>query len=104
MNTLKKSDCITIKTSDADKAETTTNIKGTTLYEKNNIKIIGQYVDENSFWGASALIYIENNTDKNITVSVDNVAVNNKMVNATCSKEIYPNRKAFTDITLFENE
>lgn len=102
--TLKKSKCITIKTSDEDKAETTTNIKGTTLYEKNNIRIIGQYVDENSFWGASLLIYIENNTNKNITVSVDNVAVNGNMVNASCSKEVYPKRKAFTDITLFESD
>ncbi len=104
-DTLKESKCITIKTSDADKAETTSNIKGTTLYDKNNIKIIGQYVDENSFWGATALIYIENNTKKRITVSVDdNVAVNGIMVDGTCSQEVYPNRKSFTDISFLESE
>lgn len=100
----KKSNCITITTSEFDNMDTDNDIKGTTLYEKDGVKIVGQYVDENSFWGSAVLLYVENNSGKNIIVQCDDVSVNGYMVTAVCSAEVYTGKKAFNDITLLSTD
>jgi hypothetical protein len=100
----KESGCITINTSNADNYDTETSIEGTTLYEKDGIKIVGQYVDESSFWGTAVMLYIENNSDKNIIVQCDDVSVNGYMVDALQSQTVYAGKKAIDDITLFQSD
>lgn len=102
--TLSKSNCITIETSDIEKMDTKNNIDGAVLYEKDGVKIVGQYVDENSFWGTAVLIYVENNTDKNIKVSCDDLSVNGYMITGLFSSTIYAGKKSFDEITLLSSE
>ena len=64
-----KTQCITIKTSNYDSMDTSTDINGTEVVNQDGIRIVGQYVDENSFWGAAVLLYIENNSDNNVTIN-----------------------------------
>lgn len=99
----KESECITITTS-ADGVDTESDIDGVTLFEQNGIKIVGQYVDEESFWGAAVLLYIENNTNQDIIVQCDDVAINGYMVTSLCSQTVYANKKAITDITLLQSD
>ncbi len=101
-STQKSSDCITITTSET--VDETNNINGTTLFEKDGIKIVGQYVDENSFWGAAVLLYIENNSDQNVRVNCDDVAINGYMVSALGSHKVYAGKKAISDITLLSSD
>lgn len=101
--TLETSDCITIKTSLFDEIDTEADTSGTVLLEQDGVKIIGKYVDEDSFWGAAALLYIENNTDKNIIVQTDNVAVNGFMITSLCSQDVYAGKKAFTTVDFFSS-
>ena len=68
------------------------------------IKIVGQYVDENSFWGAAVLLYIENNSDQNVRVNCDDVAINGYMVSALGSHKVYAGKKAISDITLLSSD
>lgn len=100
----KKSDCITITTSEYSNMDTDNSIKGTTLFEKDGVKIVGQYVDEDSFWGSAVLLYVENNTGKNIIVQCDDVAVNGYMVSALMSADVYAGKKSFNDITLLKSD
>lgn len=102
--TIKKSDCITIKTSEYSQMETANNIKGTTLYEKDGIKITGQYVDNSSFWGQSVLLYIENNTNQNIIVQCDDVSVDGYMVSALLSSNVYSGKKSLDEIELLQSD
>lgn len=95
---IETSECITIKTSLFDEIDTEADTSGTVLLEQDGVKIIGKYVDEDSFWGAAALLYIENNTDKNITVRTDNVAVNGFMITSFGSQNVYAGKKAFTTV------
>ena len=99
-STLKESECITISTSAADKIDTENSLTGTTLYEQNGVKIVGLYTDENSFWGSAVVLYIENNTDKNIIVGCDDVAVNGFMITSLLSEDVNAGKKAIGDITL----
>lgn len=103
-DTISESDCITLKTSEFDNIDNDIEIKGTTLFDKDGIKIVAQYVDEDSFWGSAVLLYIENNTKKNFTVQCEDVSVNGFMVSALMSSEIFAGKKSFTDITLLQSD
>lgn len=103
-DTLNESGCIEITTSDAENADTEASIEGVTLYDQNGIKIVGQYVDENSFWGASALLYVENNTDKNFILHGDDVAINGFMITSSCYQPVYAGKKSVTNVTFFDSD
>lgn len=102
--TISESGCITIETSDIDKIDTENNIEGTTLFEQDGIKIVGQYVDDSSFWGSAVLLYIENNSDRNVIVQCDDVSVNGFMVTALMSDDVYAGKKCLSDITLLGSD
>lgn len=97
-------DTVTIETSLYNEMDTEPDDSGIELYNANDIRIIGKYVDENSFWGAGILLYIENNSDVNITVQCESIAVNGFMVDGLLSCEVYSDRRAIDDITLFSSD
>ncbi len=98
------SDCIEIRTSQYDKMDTTPNDSGYELYNEGGIRIVGKTVDENSFWGTAILLYIENNTGRNICVQVQNMAINGFMVSPVFSCDVYDGRMAIDDITIFSSD
>ena len=98
------SDCITIETSEVNNVEYKMNDDGYELYNDNGIRIVGKTVDENSFWGTAILLYIENTTDKNVTVTVDNMSINGFMVNPIFYNTIYSNKMAVDDITILSSD
>ncbi len=97
------SDCITIKTSDFDSMDTTNNMDGTVLLEQDGIKIVGKYVDEDTFWGMSVLFYIENNSDQIVVISADDVAVNGFMITEAFIQTVYPGKKSMSNMVLFDS-
>ena len=102
--TLFDPDTVTIENSLYDEMDTEPDDSGIELYNDNDIRIIGKYVDENSFWGAGILLYIENNSDNKITVQCESIAINGFMVDGLLSCEVYPHRRAIDDITLFSSD
>ncbi len=99
-----EADKVTIKTSLYNEMDSSANTDGVELYNKNGIKIVGQYVDEDSFWGASALLYIENKSGKNITVSADDVSINGFMITSFFSSTVYNEKMAFDSISFLSSE
>ena len=51
-------------------------------------------------WGQGVLLYIENNSDKNIIVSTDNLSVNGYMVNGYLYSTVMSNKKAIETVIL----
>lgn len=98
------SDCIEIRTSEYDNMDTTPNDSGVELYNEGGIRIVGKTVDENSFWGTAILLYIENNSGRNIGVQADNMAINSFMVDPFFSCEVYDGRMAIDDITIMSSD
>lgn len=95
---------ITIKTSLYDSMDVVIDEGGTILYEENGIKIIGKYVDESSFWGTAVMLYCENNSGRNITVSVDDLSVNGFMISSFFNQNVYDGKMAYEDITLVSSD
>lgn len=98
------SDMITIQTNHYEDMDTTPNDDGQELYNNAGVRIVGKYVDEDSFWGNGIVLYLENNTDQNIIVQVNDMSVNGFMMTPLFSSTIYANKKAVDDITLMQSE
>ena len=60
--------------------------------------------DEESFWGADLMLYIENNTNKNITVQAKDVSINGFMIDPSFSADVNAGKKAYDSITFFESD
>ncbi len=103
-STIKKFPCFEIKTSEYENTDSTVNDEGKELYNGEGVRIVGKYVDENSFWGAAVLLYIENNSGKNVTVHCDDMSINGFMMTPYFAATIYDGKKAIEDITLLSSE
>ncbi len=95
-------DCVTIKTSAYDTMETVKLDDGHELYNEDGLRIVGKYVDENSIWGTAVLLYIENNTGKNIGVQADDMSINGFMVQPFFSATVYDGKMSINDITIMQ--
>lgn len=103
-DTLFDPECVVIQTSAYDHMDTDAQVEGKELYNQDGIRIVGQYVDENSFWGMAVLLYIENTSGKNVTISCDDMSINGFMVSPIFSSTVYDGKKSFDDITLFSSD
>ncbi len=100
-----ETDPITVQTSASGTFEQVYNDQGTELYKDDRFRIVAQKIDsEDSFWGADIYLYIENNSDKKVMVSAENVSVNGYMIDPAFVAEITPGKKSFTTITFFESD
>lgn len=102
--TLFDSECAVIQTSAYDSMDSIAAVEGEELYNQDGVRIVGQYVDENSFWGMAVLLYIENTSGQNVGVSCDNMSINGFMVSPLFSSTVYDGKKAFDDITIFSSD
>lgn len=93
-----------IHTSEYENMDVKANDEGTELYNEGGIRIIGKTVDENSFWGTAILLYIENNTDKKVGISVDDMSVNGFMMSPFFTTTVYSEKKDIDDITIFSSD
>ena len=98
-NTIYESKEIELKTSLYDEMDSEANDVGTELLNQNGIRIVGKGVND-SLWGQGVLLYIENNSDKNIIVSTDNLSVNGYMVNGYLYSTVMSNKKAIETVIL----
>lgn len=103
-NTIFDADVVTVKTSAYDTMDTAVSEQGTVLYESNGIKVMGRYVNEDSFWGAAVLLYLENNTDQNVVVSCENMSINGFMVTPLFHGDVYAGKKAVDEITILSTD
>lgn len=103
-STIEDMDCVTIQTSAYDSMDTTPNDAGQELYNENGIRIVGKYVDENSFWGAAVLLYIENNSGGNVIIQCDDMSINGFMTTPYFSSTVYDGKKVIDEITIMSSE
>ena len=57
-----------------------------------------------SFWGADIYIYVENNTDQDVTVQAANTSLNGFMVEPYFSCDVTAGKKAYDTITFMESD
>lgn len=102
-STIYTGELVEIQTSEYANMDTTADNVGAELYNENGVRIVGKYVNEDSFWGAAVLLYVENNTGRDITVSCEDLSVNGFMVDCWFYCDVVAGKKAVEEITLFDS-
>ena len=78
---------------------------GVVLLDTKGFRIVAQGLDKtSSILGTELLLYIENNTDNNVTIQVRDVSVNGFMVGTIFSCDVLAGKKAFDDITFMKSD
>lgn len=93
-----------IKTSLYDSMSTAKKDDGTELFNSNGVRIVGKSVDEKTFWGKALLLYCENTSGQNVTISVDDMSVNGFMVHPYFVTTIYNGKMVIDAIDLFSSD
>ena len=98
-------DTIVIRTSADESFVQEYDDSGFIAYDSDGIKVVTKKLNSSdSFWGSDLYLYIENNTDKHITVQTRDVSINGFMVDPIFSCDIMSGKKAFDAITFMESD
>ena len=103
-DTIYESEGIEIKTSLFDKMDSDVNDVGEKMVNQNGIRVVGKGVSNDSIWGSGVVLYIENNTDKSILVTTDNLSVNGYMITGYLYSTVKPGKKAVESIILSSSD
>jgi hypothetical protein len=81
---------------------------GKELINQSGVQIIGKYVDENSSWGKGVLLYIKNDTDRDLIFQCEYMLINDISIYPFFSCQVNKGREAleaiaFMDMDLSDN-
>ena len=97
-------DAIQIKTSIADTYEYSYDDSGDLAYDGNGVKVVIKGLAEDSFYGPSIVVYIENTREDGVTVQVRDVSINGFMVDPMFSCDVSAGKHAIDTITFMDTE
>lgn len=104
-SSLYTSDIINLKTDAPDTYEQVIYDNGALAFSTKDVKVVVKKIDtESSFLGSELLVYIENNSNKNIMIQTRDVSINGFMVNPIFSCDVVAGKKAYDTITFLDSE
>ncbi len=103
-DTIIDSDIIHIATSAAEGHTQAYDDSGDVLYDGNNVRIISKGLMVDDILGPRFYLYIENNSDQNITVQARDTSVNGFMIDPSISAEVLAGKKIFDDMTFLSTQ
>lgn len=88
----------------ADISKKTVTIEEAVILDEAGIKITAKSIDTNSFLGPELKLLIENNSDINVTVQVNNLSINGYMIMPLISADVASGKKANDSISFTQSE
>ena len=96
---------VQIQTSAASTYQYTFDDSGDLAYDENGVKVVIKgLAKDDSLFGPGIVVYIENSSEKPITVQTRDVSVNGFMVDAMFSSDVMPGKHAVDTITFLSTE
>ncbi|MBQ7876017.1 MAG: hypothetical protein IJ316_01885 [Clostridia bacterium] len=78
---------------------------GYVAVDDENVKVIIKHIEpEKSIWGTEVLVYLENNTDRNLCIQTVDVSVNGFAIDPYFSTDVPAGKKAFDTITFSDTD
>ena len=93
-----------IKTTAFSGGQFAKNDEGKELVNKDGIRIVGKYVKNDEILGKEIILFVENNTDKDITLYCDDLSVNGFMMTALLAKTVNAGKMSIVGISLFSDD
>jgi hypothetical protein len=101
-DTIFDTEMITIETSAAGKVSAAAPEERTVAFEQDGIKISFVDFDEEAPLGLDIQFYIENNSDRPLTVQTRDTSVNGFMIDGMMSCDVLPGKMAHTTLSFFQ--
>lgn len=99
-DTLLDSDAITIRTSAFGEEEQTFDDSGFVALDQDGIRFILRGVsDEADLWGRDVDVYLENSTDRDVTIQIRDVSLNGFMMDPIFSCDVGAGKIAYSDMS-----
>lgn len=95
---------VTLPTSAAGSEEQPAMDQGKELYHQNGVRIVGSYVEEDTFWGAGVVLFVENTGEEDVVISCDDMSVNGFMVTPYFHCQVNASCRAVSNITVMESD
>lgn len=103
-DTIFDSDTIHVATS-AENVEQTFNKEGFVAFDQKGYRIVLQKLNsEDSFWGSDIYVFIENNSDRDVTIQASDVSINGYMIEPVFSSDVLAGKVAYDTITFFDDD
>lgn len=104
LKTILDSEKIQIKTSSANTYEYGFDDSGAEIHNEGGVRIVSKGFDKyESIFGPGLCLFIENSTDRDITVQVRDVSVNGFMVDTIFSEDVCAGKRAVTAVTIMNS-
>lgn len=100
-DTLATSELLTLSTSVAP-YEQPVDDSGDILYDSNGIRIICKGLKQDIFWDGTVVFYMENNSDKAISIYAENVSVNGFMQDVGLWSDLRPDTKLIDGMSMLD--
>lgn len=97
------SDTVTVRTPAADTYQYSFDDAGEELYNGDGVRIVSRGVSEDgSVFGPELVLFMENTTDRAITVQAKDVFVNGAKVDVISSEDVLPGKRSAAAVTIME--
>ena len=78
--------------------------EGKELYNKDGIRILAQYVDEDTFLGTAVQVFMENTSKRDVIIQCENMSINNMMVEGYFSTQLNSGKMAIDTIDVLSSD
>ncbi len=102
--TVADSDLITLKTSAHGTFSQSVDDSGEQVYDKHNIRVVCKGLKQDVVWDGTVVFYIENNSDRPITVYAEKVSINGYMVDVSLWADLRAGTRAIDGMYLMDLE
>ena len=99
-NDVFSSGMVTIQSTAPASFQQTFQVEGTEVFSEQGIRFVVQRLDnDDPVWGSNVRVYVENNSDRSITVQLTDVSVNGYMIDPYYFSELMPGKVSFDRVT-----
>ncbi|MDY2628498.1 MAG: hypothetical protein SOW08_09355 [Lachnospiraceae bacterium] len=95
---------VELKTSASGTVEQPALDEGKELYNKDGIRILAQYVDEDTFLGTAVQVFMENASKRDVIIQCENMSINDMMVEGYFSTQINSGKMAIDTIDVLSSD
>lgn len=100
----KDTDLVSVKTAAFGAYTQPVDDSGTIVYDDGGIKVVAKGLDTSGWMGPAVILYIQNDSDTNITVQARDESVNGFMIDASLSEEVLPGKRSIADMSFLSSQ
>ena len=96
------SQLVTLTTSVGADFVQTVDDTGDVMYDSNGVRVICKGLKDDLIWSGSVVFYMENNTDRALSVYAENVSVNGYMEDVSLWSDMQPGKRAVQGMSIID--